>query len=185
MGNRNAVQPIVKLISFYRVQSQDHILEHQVVLVHVALLVDLVVLVKRVLSVLLVQLDQTQDKANVADLVFLVPTHMLRQPELSLFQESKAVLEPTVCPVIPDVLASLVMLAELVNQVQLVFLVNQVWTENVVHLAQEVLMAIAVERVQMALKACLVLMVLVLNQKSIIKNLKPDCEMNLKLLSKR
>ena len=64
------------MISFYHVQSQDHILEHQVVLVHVALLVDLVVLVKKVLSVLLVQLDQMRDKANVADLVFLDLTHM-------------------------------------------------------------------------------------------------------------
>ena len=66
----------MKLISFYHVQSRDHKREHQVVLVHVALLVDQVVLVKRVLSVLLVQLDPMQDKANVAVLVLLAQTHM-------------------------------------------------------------------------------------------------------------
>ena len=94
-------------------------------------------------------------------------------------------LVPTVCPVILDVLVSLVMLAVLVNQVELVFPVNQVWTENVAHRVHEVAAAIVVEKAQMAPKVCLVLLVLVLNQKSIIKNSKLDSEMNLKQPSKR
>ena len=55
-----------------------------------------------------------------------------------------------------DVLVSQVTMAELVNQVQLAFPVNQVWTESVVHLAQEVLVGLAVEKVLMVLKVCLV-----------------------------
>jgi hypothetical protein len=59
-------------------------------------------------------------------LAYLAQMHILHQQELLLFQASKVVLAQTVCLVIPDVLVNQVMLAELVNPVQSVLMVNQV-----------------------------------------------------------